>query len=140
MQTLSDLKNHQIRLASRPVGLPTRDNWNHTVEPVAPPPDGGLLVKTLYLSLDPAMRGWMNDAKSYVPPVGIGEVMRALGAARVTASKNPRFAVGDHVTGVFGVQEYARSDGRGVTKVDPRVVPLPVWISTLGMTGMTAYF
>ena len=71
------LSNHQIRLAARPVGTPTRDNWSFTSEPVADPDSGGVLVKTLYLSLDPAMRGWMNDAKSYIPPVGIGEVMRA---------------------------------------------------------------
>ena len=132
--------NHQIRLAARPVGLPKPTDWQLTEEPVPEPGDGELVVKLLYLSLDPAMRGWMNDAKSYVPPVGIGEVMRALGAGRVIASKHPRFAVGDHVTGIFGVQEYARSDGRGVVKVDPAAAPLPVWIGTLGMPGLTAYF
>ena len=80
MSAISTLSNHQIRLASRPVGLPTRDNWRFTTEPVAEPGPGGVLVKTLYLSLDPAMRGWMNDAKSYIPPVEIGAVMRAGGA------------------------------------------------------------
>ncbi len=94
----------------------------------------------LYISLDPAMRMWINDVRSYMPPVGIGEVMRALGLGIVTASRNPRFAVGDHVSGVFGVQEYAITDGRGVTKIDPRVVPLPKYLNVLGMTGMTAYF
>ena len=69
MSAITSLSNHQIRLASRPVGLPTRDNWSFTTEPVAEPGPGGVLVKTLYLSLDPAMRGWMNDAKSYIPPV-----------------------------------------------------------------------
>ncbi len=86
------------------------------------------------------MRMWINDVRSYMPPVGIGEVMRALGLGIVTASRNPRFAVGDHVSGVFGVQEYAITDGRGVTKIDPRVVPLPKYLNVLGMTGMTAYF
>jgi NADPH-dependent curcumin reductase CurA len=94
----------------------------------------------LYISLDPAMRGWINDVRSYVPPVGIGELMRALGLGVVTASRNPSFAVGDHVAGPFGVQEYALTDGRGVRKVDPRIAPLPKHLSVLGMTGMTAYF
>ncbi|HVK77435.1 MAG TPA: NADP-dependent oxidoreductase [Kofleriaceae bacterium] len=132
--------NHQIRLAARPVGLPKPTDWSHTEEAVAEPGDGQLLVELLYLSLDPAMRGWMNDARSYIPPVKLGEVMRALGAGRVIASKHPGFAVGDHVTGVFGAQEYAISDGTGVAKVDPSVAPLPVWLGTLGMTGLTAYF
>src|SRR5688500_4785827 len=145
MQTLSDLKNHQIRLASRPVGLPTRDNWNHTVEPVAPPPDGGLLVKTLYLSLDPAMRGWMNDAKSYIPPVGIGEVMRAGGVGRVVASKNPAFKVGDAVSGGFDVQDYTlipadRIKRSGLAKIDLSVGSWTQWLDVLGMPGMTGYF
>jgi NADPH-dependent curcumin reductase CurA len=132
--------NHQIRLAARPVGLPKPTDWSHTEETVADPKDGELVVQLLYLSLDPAMRGWMNEGKSYVPPVGIGEVMRALGAGRVIASKHPDFAVGDHVTGIFGVQEYAVSNGRGIVKIDPRIAPLPVWIGTLGMPGQTAYF
>ena len=117
-----------------------RQDWTYTEEPVAEPKEGELLVQVLYISLDPAMRGWMNEARSYAPPVGIGEVMRALAVGIVTASRNPRFAVGDHVSGVFGVQEYALIDGRGVTKIDTRAVPLPKYLSVLGMTGMTAYF
>src|SRR5205807_8116260 len=113
-----DATNHQVRLAARPVGLPKDSDWEHTAEPVRDPGDGELLVKILYLSLDPAMRGWMNEGRSYIPPVGIGEVMRAGAAGRVIASKNPRFAVGDYVTGLFGVQEYAISNGKGVTKLD----------------------
>ncbi|MFZ0799269.1 MAG: NADP-dependent oxidoreductase [Terriglobales bacterium] len=134
------LTNHKFLLAARPVGMPKRSDWTYAAEPVAEPKEGELLVKLLYISLDPAMRGWMNDARSYVTPVGIGEVMRALGLAIVTASRNPRFAVGDHVSGSFGVQEYALTDGRGVTKIDPRIAPLPKYLSILGMTGMTAYF
>ena len=72
--TLAQLVNHQVRLAARPVGLPTPANWQFTEEKVAEPEDGGLVVKVLALSLDPAMRGWMNEGKSYIPPVGIGEV------------------------------------------------------------------
>ena len=134
------LTNHRFLLAARPVGMPKRTDWTYTEEPVAEPKEGELLVKVLYISLDPAMRGWMNDARSYSPPVGIGELMRALGVGIVTESRNPRFAVGDYVSGAFGVQEYAHTDGRGVTKVDTKIAPLPAYLSALGMTGMTAYF
>lgn len=132
--------NHQVRLAARPVGLPKESDWKFAEEPVPEPGEGQFLVKIIYISLDPAMRGWINEGKSYVPPVGIGEVMRAGAAGRVTASKNDKFAVGDYVVGAFGVQEYALSDGSGVTKVDTRIAPLSVYLGTLGMPGMTAYF
>jgi hypothetical protein len=120
--------------------MPSRANWTYVEEPAGEPKDGELLVHVLYISLDPAMRGWINERRSYVAPVAIGEVMRALGVGIVTASRNSRFAVGDHVSGSFGVQEYALTDGRGVTKVDPKIVPLPKYLSVLGMPGMTAYF
>jgi NADPH-dependent curcumin reductase len=139
-RSIMTLTNHQFRLAARPVGLPKRSDFNYTQEPVPDPGPGQLLVKVLYVSLDPAMRGWMNEGKSYVPPVGIGEVMRAGAVGRVIASQNPGFAVGDHVVGMFGMQEYALSDGKGITKVDPRLAPLPVYLGTLGMPGLTAYF
>ena len=132
--------NHQFRLAARPVGLPKRTDWNYTEEPVRDPGPGEVLVKALYISLDPAMRGWMNEGRSYIEPVQIGAVMRAGALGRVIASQNPAFAVGDHVTGVLGVQEYAISDGKGLNKVDPRLAPLPVYLSVLGLTGLTAYF
>lgn len=117
-----------------------RSDWNYVEEPVREPGDGEFLVKILYISLDPAMRGWMNEGRSYIAPVGIGEVMRAGAAGRVIASKNPTFVPGDFVYGAFGVQEYAISNGKGITKVDTRVAPLPVFLGTLGMPGMTAYF
>lgn len=132
--------NHQFRLAARPVGLPKRSDFNYTEEPVQEPGAGQLLVKILYVSLDPAMRGWMNEGKSYVPPVEIGAVMRAGALGKVIASQNPGFAVGDHVVGMFGMQEYALSDGKGLSKVDPNLAPLPVYLGTLGMPGLTAYF
>jgi NADPH-dependent curcumin reductase CurA len=132
--------NHQYRLAARPVGLPKPTDWSYTEEPAPEPGDGEVVVKVLYLSLDPAMRGWMNDTRSYVPPVGIGDVMRALGAGEVVASNHPDVSVGDHVTGLFGVQEYAVAHGKAVLKVDTTLAPLPVYLSTLGMPGMTAYF
>jgi NADPH-dependent curcumin reductase CurA len=134
------LINHKFLLAARPMGMLKRTDWTFTQEPVAEPNEGELLVQLLYISLDPAMRMWLNDVRSYTPPVGIGELMRALGVGVVKASLNPRFEIGDHVSGLFGVQEYALTDGRGVTKVDTRAVPLPKYLSALGMPGMTAYF
>src|SRR3954447_15984539 len=119
--------NHQFRLAARPVGLPKRSDFNYTEEPVRDPGAGEIVVKILYVSLDPAMRGWMNEGRSYVPPVGIGEVMRAIGVGRVIAARHPKFEEGEHVTGLFGVQEYAAMNGDGLTKVDPELAPLPVF-------------
>src|SRR4029453_18456906 len=101
---------------------------------------GEFLVKVLQISLDPAMRGWMNEGKSYIRPVAIGEVMRAGGAGKVVASRHKDYKEGDLVAGSFGVQEYAISDGKGARKVDTRFAPLPVYLGTLGMPGMTAYF
>ena len=133
--------NHQFRLAARPVGAVKASDWNRTEEPVRAPADGEVVIQILYLSLDPAMRGWMNDNKaSYIPPVGLNEVMRAIAVGKVTASNNAKFAVGDHVTGLLGVQEYAYSNGQGLTKVDPKLAPLPLYLSTLGMPGLTGYF
>jgi NADPH-dependent curcumin reductase CurA len=92
------------------------------------------------ISIDPAMRGWMNEGRSYVPPVGIGEIMRALAGGTVVSSKHPDYQVGDVVTGLFGVQEYAISDGGQVIRVDASKASLADWLSGLGMPGMTAYF
>jgi NADPH-dependent curcumin reductase len=134
------LVNHQFRLAARPSGLPKRSDWNYTEEPVREPGPGEVLVKSLYISLDPAMRGWMNEGRSYIEPVKIGDVMRAGAVGRVVASQNPSFTTGEYVFGVLGVQEYAISDGRGLTKIDPNIAPLPVYLGALGITGLTAYF
>ncbi len=132
--------NAQWRLAARPVGLPKPSDWEYVEEPAPEPADGQFLVEVEYLSLDPAMRGWMNDVRSYVPPVGIGEVMRAGGIGSVVASRDPGHPVGEVVFGTFGVQRYAVSDARGVTPVDTTLAPAPVHLSVLGMTGLTAYF
>ena len=133
-------KNRQFRLAARPVGMVKRGDFEFTSSPVPEPAPGQVLIRVLYVSLDPAMRGWMNEGRSYIPPVGIGEVMRAGTAGRVVKSSNPQFAEGDLVTGWGGVQDYVLSDGKDITKVDPRLAPLPVYLGTLGMPGMTAYF
>jgi NADPH-dependent curcumin reductase CurA len=132
--------NHQVRLAARPSGLPKRSDWSFTEEPAPSPGEGELVVTISHVSLDPAMRGWMNEGASYIDPVEIGAVMRAGAVGRVSASEHPGFAVGDHVYGALGVQEHALSDGNGVFKVDPALAPLPTYLGTLGMTGMTAYF
>ena len=132
--------NAQWRLAARPVGLPKASDWEYVEEPAPEPGEGQFVVELEYLSLDPAMRGWMNEGRSYVPPVGIGEVMRAGGIGRVLESRHPDFAVGESVSGQFGVQRYAVSDGRGVIRVDTSLAPAPVHLGALGMTGLTAYF
>jgi NADPH-dependent curcumin reductase CurA len=132
--------NYQIRLAARPTGLPDSSSWELTSEPVPVPGSGELVVEVSHLSIDPAMRGWMNAGPSYIEAVEVGAVMRALGLGRVTASEHPEFAVGDHVSGVFGVQQFARSDGRGLVKVDPAAAPLPTYLGALGISGITAYF
>ncbi len=145
MNDLASLQNHQVRLAARPVGMTTRDNWQFTTEAVGEPAPGGVLVKTLSLSLDPAMRGWMNEGKSYIAPVEIGEVMRAGGIGKVVASNDGKFSVGDLVTGGLGVQEYRQFSPieikrQGISKIDLRMGSVTQWLNVLGMPGMTGYF
>jgi len=132
--------NHQFRLAARPVGLPKRSDWQYVEEPARDPGPDEVLVKVQYLSLDPAMRGWMNEGKSYIPPVQIGEVMRAGGVGEVLASNHPNFKSGDVVYGTLGIQEYATVPGKTLTKIDTSVASAPVFLGALGLPGMTAYF
>src|SRR5580698_7467052 len=132
--------NRQVRLAARPSGRPQATDWEFTEEAVPEPGPGQFVVAVSHLSVDPAMRGWMNAGASYVPPVDIGAVMRAGGIGRVTASEHSGFAVGDYVYGTFGVQEYAVSDGRGVLKLDLSLAEPTAYLGVLGMTGLTAYF
>ncbi|HEY2977534.1 MAG TPA: NADP-dependent oxidoreductase [Burkholderiaceae bacterium] len=139
------LTNHQVRLAARPVGLPADRDWQFSSEAVPDAAASGVVVKVLALSLDPAMRGWMNEGRSYIRPVEIGEVMRASGVGRVVASRHAAYAAGDLVTGGFGVQEYWSASGdqlanSGMHKIDPRLGSLSQWLNVLGMPGMTAYF
>jgi len=145
MSTFAALTNHQTRLAARPSGMSKRSDWKFTTEPVVEPAEGGVLVKTLVLSLDPAMRGWMNEGKSYIPPVEIGEVMRAGGIGTVIASKNAAFAVGDTVSCMPGIQEYClipadQIKRQGMFKIDLRLGTMTQWLNVLGMPGMTGYF
>ncbi len=132
--------NIQYTLAQRPEGYPDDTTWKRLEEAVPTPGAGEVLVRNIYVSLDPAMRGWLNDAKSYIPPVQIGEVMRAICVGIVEASNHDKFAVGTHVVGMGGVQQYWLTNGEGLRAVDGSRAPLPLFISTLGMTGFTAYF
>jgi NADPH-dependent curcumin reductase len=134
------MSNRIVTLARRPTGMTTRADFSIEDSPIPQPGAGEFRVKVHYISLDPAMRGWMNEARSYVPPVGLGEVMRAYAAGTVEASNNSSFKVGDAVTGMFGVQKYAISKGERVYKVDTVQAPLERWIGGLGMPGWTAYF
>lgn len=134
-------QNRQVKLASRPKpGLFQRENFSIEDIPIATPGEGEILIRVEVVSLDPAMRGWVNDGKSYVPPVGIGEVMRAYAAGIVEQSNHPKYAVGDAVQGLLGVQQYAISNGRGLVKLDLDKAPIERWVGGLGMPGWTAYF
>lgn len=137
---MSTLQNRQFKLISRPVGLVKRSDFEFAAVPAGQPNPGEVLVKVQYISIDPAMRGWMNDTPSYMPPVGLGEVMRAIGLGQVVASNDPSLAIGDTVTGMTGVQDYAIMKAAELTKIDPQLAPLPRYLGVLGMPGMTAYF
>mgnify|MGYP001943113260 CR=1 FL=1 len=130
----------QIRLAQRPDGLPDDSTWTISQGPVPSIEEGQVLVKVLYLSVDPAMRTWLYPGRSYIAPVEVGDVMRAGGVGKVVSSNNPRFAEGDHVVGMMGWQQYMAMDGRGLQKIDPKVAPLSWFLGVLGITGLTAYF
>lgn len=117
--------NRQIRLAARPVGELKAGDWELASEPAQAPGEGRFAGRTRFISLDPAMRGWLDDRPSYLPPVGLGEVMRAGSLIEVTESNHPGFQPGDHVVGSFGVQEHVVSDGTGTHKVDPSLAPSP---------------
>ena len=137
---MSTTTNRQVLLASRPEGTPTAANFTITDSPVPTPGENEFLVRQIYISLDPAMRGWMNEGKSYIPPVGINEVMRAGSLGVVEASNHPAFPVGSYVSGAGGVQQYAVTDGKGWFPVSKDLAPLPKYLNVLGMPGMTAYF
>ncbi|MGA8046675.1 MAG: NADP-dependent oxidoreductase [Dermatophilaceae bacterium] len=129
----------RITLAQRPTGLPTKETWALEEVEVPTPGEGELVVKVDHISLDPAMRGWLNDVRSYVPPVQIGEVMRAAVTGTVVESRHPDFAAGDAVTGTLGVTEYAVTDGSAVRRIDTTVAGPATWLGALGMPGLTAY-
>src|SRR4051812_9658344 len=144
LSPLSDDKvahvNRQLLLSKRPVGEPSPDDFEIKEAETPSPGDDQLLVQVQQISLDPAMRGWMSDAPSYVPPVGIGEVMRAGTTGVVLESNSDKFAEGDHVVGMLGVQEQGVAGAKAVQKVDTNVAPLATYLGAMGMPGLTAYF
>ena len=132
--------NRQAILASRPVGMVKPSDFEFHSTDVPEPGKDEFRVRVEYASIDPAMRGWLAEGKSYIPPVQVGEVMRALSAGTVEASNHSDFSEGDTVVGSFGIQTHAISDGKDVRHIDTAVAPMPRWIGGLGMPGLTAYF
>ncbi|MDI9914192.1 NADP-dependent oxidoreductase [Rhodococcus sp. IEGM 1379] len=141
MTDVSPNTNRKLLLDRRPVGFAKESDWKLVSEPVPVPDEGRFVVRVRQISLDPAMRGWMNSGRSYIPPVAIGEVMRAFALGEVVDSKATDFPVGTLVTGAFGVQEYAVSSGDGVSVINQNLdVPASAYLGVLGITGATAYF
>lgn len=133
--------NKQIIFQKRPLGLPEADTWRLEENAIPELADGEVLIQHHYISLDPAMRGWMNDVKSYIEPIAINDVMRAGSIGKVVKVNNHKsFKVGDCLTGWGGVQQYVATNGDNWYKVDDTLAPMPKYISILGMPGMTAYF
>jgi len=139
---MSPTTNRQYVLARRPEAMIAPDNFALREEPVPEPGDDAILVKNLYLSLDPAMRGWVADRDSYIDPVGVGDVMRGMTVSEVVSSNNDGFQPGDKVIGLGGWQEYAVLAQPLLPRKLPEGVPLPLtnFLSALGITGLTAYF
>ena len=135
--------NGQWRLAKRPEGMVQESDFEYVEEPLAAIGEGEILVRNLYLAFEPAMRGWLNDVPSYIPPVGIGEVMRASTVGQIIESKNADYAKGQLVSGMFGWQQYFVGGGEGRiggVSLVPDGTPPYRMLSLLGGTGLTAYF
>ena len=137
---MSKQLNRQIRLAKRPQGLPDKETFAFTEEPIAEISEGEVLVKTLYVSVDPYMRGRMIDAKSYSAPFPLNEVIEGGVVGEVVESKSSTFETGDKIVGALGWQEYSVANEKMIRKIDPDVAPITTSLGILGMTGLTAYF
>ncbi len=137
---MSKQLNRQIRLAKRPHGLPDKETFAFTEEPIAEISEGEVLVKTLYVSVDPYMRGRMIDAKSYSAPFPLNEVIEGGVVGEVVESKSSTFQTGDKIVGALGWQEYSVANEKMIRKIDPDVAPITTSLGILGMTGLTAYF
>lgn len=143
MTSATQTRNRQFHLKSRPIGMVTPDNFELVVEPLRDLKAGEVLVRTVYLSLDPTNRIWMTDREQYMPPVQIGEVMRGLGIGQVVRSCNEAYQPGDYVSGLVGWQDYLISDGKEalpLVKLPTLPIPLAAMAGAAGMTGWTAYF
>ena len=136
---MNDKKSREIRLKSRPVGMPNEKNFELVETRIPEPRDGEVLVRNLYMSVDPYMRGRMNERKSYVPPFSLGKPLEGSCVGRIIASHSDQFKPGDFVQSMFGWREYYLSDGTGLTKIAPGAVPVQAYLGVLGMTGFTAY-
>ncbi|ANY66693.1 NADP-dependent oxidoreductase [Paenibacillus sp. BIHB 4019] len=134
------LNNQMIVLAARPEGMPTEQHFAMKDAKVEQPAEGQVVVRSLYLSVDPYMRGRMNDSKSYIPPFALGEPIVGGVVGEIVESKSEQFAVGDKVLGMLGWKLYNVVDAASVRKVDDQMAPLPAYLSVLGLTGLTAYF
>ncbi len=138
---MPSLHNRQVRLKSRPVGIPQAEHFEIVTVPVAEPADGQILVRNLYLSVEPAMRGWVSAVANYSQPVAIGAVMRSFAVGRVETSRHPNFAAGDCVTGLFGWQDYALIGAKDIDrKITETDLPISSALGVLGLNGLTAYF
>lgn len=136
---MSNIQSREIRLKSRPVGMPTAANFELATRDVAQPSDGEVLVRNIWMSVDPYMRGRMMDRESYVPPFQIGEALQGGAIGQVVASKSAGLNVGDYVQSMFGWREYEVAKAEAFQKVDPAFGPIEAYLGVLGMPGMTAY-
>ncbi|NKI16726.1 NADP-dependent oxidoreductase [Spongiibacter sp. KMU-166] len=130
----------QVRFNKPAEGIPGNNTWTITHDPIADPREGEIAIKLHYLSIDPAIKGWITDKKSYIEAVKPGDVMRGFGVAEVIASESDYFSVGDFCTGFTGIQTHATMDSRQLRKIDPQLAPLSRFMGGLGMPGFTAYF
>ncbi len=137
---MTELTNHQLRLIARPTGAPSAEHFEATEEPARVPEDGELLLETVYASIDPAMRVWMNEDPGYVPPIPLGAVMRGGGIARVLQSRDEAFEVGDVVAARPGWQSHPTLPASEATKLDLGLGTIEDWAGPIGTTGLTAYF
>ncbi|CAN7747361.1 NADP-dependent oxidoreductase [Variovorax sp. LjRoot84] len=133
--------NRQVRLKSRPQGVPQAEHFEIVEAALPPVHDGQVLVRNIYLSVEPAMRGWVNAVGNYSEPVAVGAVMRSFATGRVEASRHPGFRPGEYVTGMFGWQDYAAVDGAAIQrKVEDDGLPLSASLGVLGINGVTAHY
>src|SRR5882762_632694 len=133
------MQNKEIRFASRPNGMPTPGNFQIVDADEPQPNDGEVLVRTLYISVDPYLRGRMREGRSYVPPFEVGQVIESGAIGEVVESRSPKFQAGDIVTGMFGWRLYNVAKADGLVKI-PQGVPVTTALGVLGMPGLTAYF
>lgn len=138
---MSEPINRQVRLKSRPAGIPQAEHFELVSETVPALREGQILVRNLYLSVEPAMRGWVAAVANYAEPVALGAVMRSFAAGRVEASRDPAFPVGTKVTGLFGWQDYAVVEAAGIERrVDEDDLPLSTALGVMGINGVTAHY